>query len=416
MKSIISKWRSWTAIVVGFVAVTLGGFRNTAWSEDQPPPSVKISLELPSDVTLKVHALIQTDGRFYTGDAASGQTDTFLLRRARPILEGTLFKFYDFLLVPDFGGGTTAIYDAYLDIRPWTYAKLRAGKFKPPIGLERLQSDSTLTFAERGLTSNLIPQRDIGAQFFGDVLQGALTYQASLTNGAADAALPDTDTNDGKEGALRVFAQPFKNSSLDGLKGLGLGLAGTYAGDHTTLASYKTASGQTTFFSYGATTVADGQRTHLVPQANYYRRSLGLFGEYVQSSQVVRQSTIKTRLTNEAWQGAASYVLTGENASYQGVVPSHPFDPQTGTWGAFELAARFHQLLIDPDTFDLGYANIAANPRKATAYAVGLNWYLNKFIKIIADYEQTWFDGGGGNTTGDRPIERVVLTRWQLAF
>ena len=35
----ITRWKSWTAIVLGFVAVTLGGFRNTAWSEDVAPPA-----------------------------------------------------------------------------------------------------------------------------------------------------------------------------------------------------------------------------------------------------------------------------------------------------------------------------------------------------------------------------------------
>src|SRR4051812_28982146 len=37
--TIRQKVRSWFAIVVGFVAVTLGGFRSTAWSEDVAPPA-----------------------------------------------------------------------------------------------------------------------------------------------------------------------------------------------------------------------------------------------------------------------------------------------------------------------------------------------------------------------------------------
>src|ERR1039458_2425363 len=35
----IRRWKSWAAIVYGFVAVTLGGFRNRAWSEDVAPPA-----------------------------------------------------------------------------------------------------------------------------------------------------------------------------------------------------------------------------------------------------------------------------------------------------------------------------------------------------------------------------------------
>ena len=43
--------------------------------------------------------------------------DTFVLRRVRPILEGTLFKNFDVRLTPDFGGGTTVLQDAYVDLR-----------------------------------------------------------------------------------------------------------------------------------------------------------------------------------------------------------------------------------------------------------------------------------------------------------
>src|SRR5437764_12427910 len=85
------------------------------------------------DNTLSFHGQIQADGRFYTGEAASGQTDTFLLRRVRPIFSGTLFRFYDFLITPDFGGGTTVLYDAYLEIKAWPVAKLRGGKFQPHV-------------------------------------------------------------------------------------------------------------------------------------------------------------------------------------------------------------------------------------------------------------------------------------------
>ena len=56
---------------------------------------------------------------------------------------------------------------------------------------------------------------------------------------------------------------------------------------------------------------------------------------------------------------------------------------------------------------------------RATAYTVGLNWYLNKFVKFVADYEETWFNGGsaaGRTGIGDRPTERVFDTRWQIAF
>jgi len=64
------------------------------------------------DFKLRVGGLIQTDARIFTG----GQTgpDTYLLRRLRPILEGTVYKYFDFRVMPDFGEGKTSVQDAYL--------------------------------------------------------------------------------------------------------------------------------------------------------------------------------------------------------------------------------------------------------------------------------------------------------------
>ncbi|HYS77906.1 MAG TPA: porin, partial [Candidatus Dormibacteraeota bacterium] len=86
---------------------------------------------------LKIRALLQADGRFWDGQETRPATDTFELRRVRPILEGTVSKFFDFRLAPDFGEGKTTLFDAYIDWRFAPSIRLRAGKFKPPVGLER---------------------------------------------------------------------------------------------------------------------------------------------------------------------------------------------------------------------------------------------------------------------------------------
>ncbi len=66
---------------------------------------------------------------------------TQILRRVRPTFSGTVYKYVDYFFRPDFGQGTTVIYDAYLELTYFPAAKVRVGKFKPPVGLERLQSD-----------------------------------------------------------------------------------------------------------------------------------------------------------------------------------------------------------------------------------------------------------------------------------
>ena len=376
------------------------------------------------DFQLKLRGLIQTDARFYLDDKAKSASDTFLPRSIRPILEGTVFRDFDFRLVPDFGNGSATLQDAYLEWKYWPEAKLRFGKFKPPVGLERLQSETDTLFVERALPTNLVPNRDVGVQVGGDFAGGVFSYAVGVINGVADGSSGDLDNGDDKDFAGRIFFQPFKKSKIESVQGLGFGIAGTFGDQQSTvktpnLPSFKT-SGQQTFFSYrsdgtvAGTTTASGVHTRLAPQAYYYYGPFGLLGEYVISEQEVTQNTTTRTLQNEGWQVAASYVLTGEKASYKGVTPRRPFDLKNGGWGALEIAARWNELHVDPTAFPI-FADPAKSAKDAQAWGVGANWYLNKNVKLSLDFEQTNFNGGAAGSK-DRPTENVILSRAQLAF
>jgi phosphate-selective porin OprO/OprP len=111
----------------------------------------------------------------------------------------------------------------------------------------------------------------------------------------------------------------------------------------------------------------------------------------------------------------ASWVVTGETASYKGVAPSHPFDPfniSAGNWGALEVAARGSQQHINADAFTLGFATLARSARVATEWALGANWYLNRNVFLALDFARTTFDGG--KQGGDRTPEEVFISRVQF--
>ncbi len=375
---------------------------------------------------LRIGAYTQADGRFFIDDTADKNVSQFVFRRARIDLQGTVFKNFDFRILPDFAGSQVILFDAYVDANYIPQAKVRIGKFKPPVGLERLQSATSLMFIERGQPTNLVPNRDFGAQLFGDLVNGALSYQLSIINGAPDNSNPSVgDTNDDKDFAGRIFAQPFKDTAVDALKGFGIGFAGTYGrqrGSTSTpdLPTFKT-FGQSTFFAYkgadtGETnpTIAFGQRERYSPQLSYYLGPFGFLGEYVSSAQTVRRDANSQRLENDAWQIAGSYVLTGETGSYKGVAPAQPFNPFTGKWGAFEVATRYGQLEVDPDAFSGGFADPQASARRAKEWVLGLNWYLNKNIKLVLNYANTDFRGGAAG--GDRQTEKAIETRVQLVL
>lgn len=372
---------------------------------------------------LKVRALVQFDGRTFHDDDPPAN-DTFLLRRIRPTFEGSLGKLVGFRLTPEFAGGNASIVDAYVDLRFHPAATLRAGKVKGPVGLERLQSGGALMFIERGFPTELAPNRDLGVQIQGLVLDQRLGYVVGLYNGAADgrdAAASDGDNR--KEWAARVFAEPFKTQP-GFLQGLGFGIAASSGSKEPTTAPPDTGTdfkpqyrtpGQSRFFKYDDTVVADGDHRRLSPQLYFYRNSFGLLAEYIESEQTFAEGAVDGDIENTAWQVAASYLLTGETASFNGVSPPNsPFALGGGGWGAFEIAARYGRLTIDRDAFDLGFASLASQASEATAWTLGLNWYLTANARISFNYSETSFDGGA--VGGDRRDEKALLTRVQFTY
>ena len=118
--------------------------------------------------------------------------DTFILRRVRPTFEGTFGGIYDFKFMPDFAGGRS-------DHR----RRLRRGAFQSrrrasPSASSSRPSDSSackarrdIRFIERGLPTNLVPNRDLGVQLSGDFAGGAFAYQVGYFNGVTDGQSSD---------------------------------------------------------------------------------------------------------------------------------------------------------------------------------------------------------------------------------
>lgn len=378
------------------------------------------------DYKLRLGGYTQLQGRFFLSDANGSNTDQFLFRRVRPEMSGSLTKYVDFKIMPDFAGSSFTLFDAYTDIKPLAdnNIKLRAGKFKTPVGLERMQSAKDIEFAERGATTNLVPTRDIGLELWGTPWNGLVTYELGVFDGAPDLGNINGDLNDDFTFGGRVFVQPFVNTAWTPVKGFGAGIAGSYGQQVGTFSSpdlpaYRSA-GQATIFRYVTgedltkTAISDGVLNRINPQAYYYWGPLGLMGEYVRSRTPVTLGDVSDKMSNNAWWVQASWVLTGEDASFKGVTPANPFDPLDGKWGAVEVAGRYDSLNLDKDAFRLKFANPANSVQRANGFALGVNWYWNKNIKVVLDYFQTDFLRGA--KTGDRRPEYVVIGELQLVL
>ncbi|HEX3628579.1 MAG TPA: porin [Verrucomicrobiae bacterium] len=377
-----------------------------------------------SNFVAGLHAWVQVDSRTFFQDEHTPGIDGFLLRRARLIFTGTLYHDFDYNLTPEFAGTSPQILDAYLNYHYRPELQLQFGKFKPPVGLEALQPDIYTSFNERSLVSDLAPYRGIGAELHGDVFGGVLSYAGGVFNGLPD--LNTTTINANYENDLafagRIFVSPFKQTTITPLKGLGVGVSGTYEYDHTNAAAagltpgYIT-DGQQKFFTYPASTLPDGAHWRISPQGYYYWGPFGLIGEYIISDQQIESTTApvtRGRLRNSAWEVSGGWVLTGEKDSYAGVTPSHPFSIENGGWGAWQIVGRYARLNVDDAAFPK-FASATGSASRAEAWAVGLNWYLNANLRANLSFSRTTFDGGSANSA-TKQAEDVLFTRVQLAF
>jgi phosphate-selective porin OprO/OprP len=365
------------------------------------------------DFLLKIGADLQTDIRTFTGKGSSPLLDQILLRRVRPTFSGTVYKYIDYFFRPDFGQGSVIIYDVYAQINYIPHFAIRAGKFKPPVGLERLQSDDDTSFIERGLPTLLVPSRAIGFQIAGDIVNHRVGYQLGVFNPVPDNSLADTSAANSRDYTARIFTTPFQpNENL--LSGLGFGI-GAQGGnvDGVALPAYKTV-GQNTFFNFASGVISAGHRTTIAPQAFYYVGGFGLLAEDTVTEEEFQKSTVRRDVAFRSWQIQASYVLTGEKKSFGSPNPKHPFAPFDHGWGAWEIAARTGDFRVDQGLFAAGFASLSTSPSFAREWVGGVNWYLNRVFRISVDYGHTNFLGGAVNS--DRAAERVILARFQLNF
>jgi phosphate-selective porin OprO/OprP len=390
---------------------------------------------------LQLKGLLQADSRTFFDDSGVRGNDGILLRRARPILQGTVYRDFTFQFAPDFGGNAAPqIFDAWINYAYSPEIQLQAGKYKVPVGLEMLQPDQYTSFNERALPTALVPNRDLGFELHGDLWGGALSYAAGIFNGVGDGRVSSNfDGDDNKEFAGRIFSHPFRSADIPMLKNLGFGLGGSYekiqgtnianlpATTGGTLAGFTT-DGQQQFFAYNpasnSVVVPTGEHWRLSPQAYYFYGPLSLMGEYVISDQKIGRigaSSSSVRLENTAWEATAGWVLTGEDATYAaGVTPRRNFNPREGGWGAWQLVARYAQLDVDPHAFPL-YSNPTTSARSVDSWSLGVDWYLNRNIYVKTSFSHADFHGGGGAGAGapaavTRKDENVLFTRLQLSF
>lgn len=384
------------------------------------------------DFKLKLRGYLQVQSRNFPLHDSKTNFDTIFLRRARPIIEGSVYKYFDYRFMFDFGQGAANVQDAFARINYLPYAAPIVGKFKSPLSLERLQSGAELLFAERSLANNLAPNREVGGAVGGVFWKERVSYQLGIFDGAIDGRSIDGDVTSDKDFQGRVFLEPFKGTDVTPLAGLGLGVAGTFGhsrGENYNSLNYRTAGGASFFrfpTSSSVSVTMNGDRSRISPQGYWYWGPFGMMGEYFSNRTDLKRTQTQTdgptlvtdtTFKNYGWFLQASWVLTGEQATYKQVVPINAFDPLNGRWGAFELAGRVSQVHNDRSVFEDGFTSVGAgSTTKATEYTGGINWYLNRNFKVQLNWSHTTFGQDLDLNGMPRGSEDALLTQFQISY
>jgi phosphate-selective porin OprO and OprP len=263
--------------------------------------------------------------------------------------------------------------DVYINLRPSRSFEVQAGRFKLPFGREMLTGRSNLDFAYRSLASTVLsPSRDVGMMAHGRVLRKMLQYEAGyFVHDGDNARTKHAEAAHATVGG-RVVLLPFLSSPASALSGLEVGAAFTTSD----LQNQLGLRGSTVFEDgvFFDRVFVNGRRQRTGFEAAWADGPVSLSAEFILASDQRKGMGFSDEdlpgVHSRGWYVAGTWALTGEKKDGR-LKPRRPF-LQHGI-GALELAARVEQL-------EFSSLSLPGNADFATT--VGLNWYLNRYIKV----------------------------------
>ncbi|HLJ65466.1 MAG TPA: porin [Stellaceae bacterium] len=322
-------------------------------------------------------------------------------RRARLGIVGKFYGDWDYALVYDFGGSADSLtnsgantsgienaYVSYTGLRPLAFD---IGYQNVPWTLDEATVSTDILFLERASPS--IIATNIAAGDFRSAAGARLIddrYFAALWATGPVSGVPH---NQGEQvGALGRFTYQVvetQESSLHlGLDGERLLKAASVNGVRTLALSDRPE------LRIDPTVVLNTGSLINVRAANV----LGVEGAYAIRNFFVQGEYYhfmveRDRLPGLAFDGGyaeASWVLTGErhtyvpsSGAYSGVLPSHPLSLGGQGYGAFEIAARVSLTDLDDR---IGSATQGVAGGKQTVWTLGLNWYVDTYVRLSLNY------------------------------
>jgi phosphate-selective porin OprO and OprP len=279
--------------------------------------------------------------------------------------------------------------DVYVNLAFIKNAQVKIGKFKIPFGLDQLTGVTHNDFVYRSLGAiYLSPARDVGVMAHGSFLKHGLQYWSGVFKHDGDNARSSKIRGGDQTFAARVTGTPFR-PVMQGLGEVEIGTAFTVSRLSDDSFRPNGLRGRTimTQHVFYEPVYVKGARQRWETDVDWTAGPASARAEFTWVSDDRKQQGIGDNDLPDArarsWYVSGSWILTGERKT-RPIKAGGEF--LQGGWGAVELAAR-----IEGITFDSagGTDEPFRNPRAETifpetdrALTLGVNWTLNRFVKL----------------------------------
>ncbi len=344
---------------------------------------------------------------------------------------GRITKLIEYNTSINKGLGSINLRDAYLNLHFDDRFMVRYGRYRVPYTYEfYANSNVELLAPERSVFAvNYGLNRMIGFMGWGELFDKRLDYAVGGFNGPRNGF---EDTNGSEDIIAYLNGRPFEKSErLKFLRFLNIGGSVDYGNQNNPLLPQAlrtavnasngegAAGASPTFLIFDPTVTETGNRELWNLHLAYFYKSFTLLGEWDQGyTSYAKGARNPVQVPLSGWYVQAGYVLTGEELEKRTVIaPKHPFNLKPGKFGlgAFEVHSRYANLNVGREVFTYGLSDPNLWSNSAGVIDTGLNWYLNRYLKIYFDWQHSMFGNpiyyapGGFQKTADMYWFRVQL-------
>ncbi len=384
------------------------------------------SLRLGSGTRVDFRARLQ--GNLQDWDDPSpedGETNSSIdVARRRIGIDGEIFNIFDYQVEGELAVKQDPWRDVYLNYKQYDVAQVQVGKFKVPFSLDENTSVTKLDFVYRSrIAALLAPGRDLGVMVHGRALhRGWLRYELGAFNeDGSNVRTNDTDRVHGERTlAGRVVAQPFR-STTSLASDLAMGVSFTRSELPEGVSDLRGRTELDAAF-YRPGILVNGQRQRIGFEARWRPGPFSIKSEYIRlTDERLGQSVENTDLepfVSAGWYVSGTWAVTGEKKADGLDAPLRPLFH--GGFGAVELALRVERIRFgstgdDPLASDAPRSEVIfGNGDRAITF--GVNWYVNRWIKIQANLVRNTIDFPEQGPSPSQPVFWSRIVRFQFSM